>query len=144
MASSAEWLRGRGIGRERLAGHLTQFLEGYGFRVERTDSTEPAETRVAGDLQRPNPSVPASGRHFEFRLSPTSGGCAVDWIAPMSVEVADRGRFDRLVRELQQHLERIVATESHGTAKLSASPTGRRPWDAPGGPGEPSASAPTP
>ena len=142
MAASAEWLRGRGIGRERLAGHLSQFLEEYGFRVEKTESLEPAETRVSGELQRANPSVPASGRRFEFRIYPTSGGCAVDWLAPVAVEAADRGRFDRLVRELQQHLERSVSTESHGTAKISAPPGNRKPWD-PSTPGPGPSGAPS-
>lgn len=133
--NGSEWLRGRGIGRERLAGHLGDFLQGYGFRVERTDRTEPPETRVAAELARANPSVPAAAHRFEFRLFPTSGGCAVEWIAPREVPAAERGRFDRLVREIQQHLERIVATESHGTAKLSAPPQGARPWEtAPAGP----------
>lgn len=126
---SAEWLRGRGIGRERLAGHLGLFLEGYGYQVERTESTDPAETRLTGELKKTNPSVPPSGRRFEFRLYPTSGGCAVDWIAPLVIEPGDRTRFERLVREIQQHLERVVSTESHGTAKVAPLPGARRPWE---------------
>ncbi|MCI4366488.1 MAG: hypothetical protein L3K08_01920 [Thermoplasmata archaeon] len=127
--STVDWVRGRGIGRERLAGHIGDFLTGYGFTIDRSESTEPPETRVKADLAKMNPSVPESGRHFEFRLYPNSGGCAIEWVSPLEVPTTDRSRFDRLARELQQYLERIVSTESHGTAKLSTPPGGRRPWD---------------
>ena len=137
---TGDWVRGRGIGRERLAGHIGDFLTGYGFTVDRAESTEPPESRVTADLARMNPSVPDSGKHFEFRLYPNSGGCAIEWVSPLDIPAKDRSRFDRLARELQQYLERIVSTESHGTAKISTPPGGRRPWDGPAGNTAPGAS----
>jgi hypothetical protein len=137
--SSGDWVRGRGIGRERLAGHIGEFLTGYGFTVERTESTDPPESRVTATLVKMNPSVPESGRRFEFRLYPNSGGCAIEWVFPLDIPPAERSRFDRLARELQQFLERIVSTESHGTAKLSVPPGGRRPWEGPAPPTAPGA-----
>ena len=132
MGDSTEWLRGRGIGRERLAGHLGEFLESNGFRVDRNESTEPPETSVKAELHRMNPAVPEGGKLLEFRLSPTSGGCAVWWVAPISISEADRARFLRLVRELHQHVERAVSTESHGTAKITRAPGSPLPWEVAG------------
>jgi hypothetical protein len=133
--SSVDWVRGRGIGRERLAGHIGDFLSGYGFKIDRSESTDPPESRVRAELLKMNPSVPESGR--EFRLYPNSGGCAIEWVSPLEIPAPDRSRFDRLARELQQYLERIVSTESHGTAKISTPPGGRRPWDGAAPPANP-------
>ena len=56
---NGDWLRVRGIGRERFAGHLAEYLTTLGYAVERSESTDPAESRVAGRLtlsQSPLPS----------------------------------------------------------------------------------------
>ncbi|HEV2520673.1 MAG TPA: hypothetical protein VGX00_08715 [Thermoplasmata archaeon] len=129
MDAETEWLRVRGMGRERFAGHLADYLTGIGYSVERIESAEPAETRVVAHLARMNPAIPSGGRELSFRLFPTSGGAAVGWIAPRSVPPEERGRFDRLVREIVAHLERTVLTESHATAKVSRPADVRLPWE---------------
>jgi hypothetical protein len=130
VAAEAEWLRVRGIGRERFAGTLADYLGAIGYTVERSESTEPAETRLSARLTRSNPAVPASAHALAFRLYPTSGGAALAWVSPTEVVAAERARFDRLVRELVAHLERTVLTESHATAKVSRAPDARLPWEA--------------
>ena len=130
MDAESEWLRVRGMGRERFAGHLSDYLTGIGYTVERTESTEPAETNIVAKLARMNPAIPSAGSELRFRLYPTSGGAAVGWVAPRSVPDAERGRFDRMVREIFAHLERAVLTESHATAKVSRAPDARLPWEA--------------
>lgn len=132
MPGEAEWLRVRGMGRERFAGYLGDFLASLGYRVDRTDSTEPSESRVHAELARMNPAVPDGARELSFRLYPTSGGAAVAWVGPTSVPTADRPRLDRLVREMVAHLERAVATETHATAKVTRAPDLRLPWEAGG------------
>src|SRR5271169_1462578 len=134
MAANIDWLRGRGIGRERLAGHLGEFLTSNGYEVARSESEAPPATVVRAELKRTNPAVPPGARSLEFYLTPTSGGCAVAWVAPVIVEDGERARFDRLVRELMQYVERAVSTESHGTAKLSRAPASRLPWESPQAP----------
>jgi hypothetical protein len=131
MAEALDWVRVRGMGRERFAGYLVDYLGTIGYEVERIDSTEPAETRVVATLKRMNPAVPESARELKFRLTPTSGGAAVVWEHPASVTDGDRGRLDRLVREMQAHLERAVLTESHATAKVVLAPIPKLPWNAP-------------
>jgi hypothetical protein len=130
MAGNIDWLRGRGIGRERLAGHLGEFLTANGFELQRSETEEPPATELRAVLKRMNPAVPPSAQRFAFRITPTSGGCALAWIEPERVEEADRARADRFVRELVQHLERSVSTESHGTAKVSRTPGFRLPFEA--------------
>jgi hypothetical protein len=130
MAEPTDWIRVRGMGRERFAGYLSEYLTALGYSVERSESTDPAETRVAATLQRMNPAIPESARVLSFRLTPTSGGAAVVWEAPTSVPDADRPRLDRMVREFVQHLERAVLTESHATAKVVPPPSPRLPWTA--------------
>ncbi len=125
-----EWLRGRGIGRERLAGHIGDFLAANGFKVDRSESPTEAETTVRAELARMNPAVPEGGKRIEVRLVPTSGGCAVFWRTPLSVTDADRAKLDRLLKELLQQVERSVTTGSHGTAKISRPPGARMPWEA--------------
>ena len=132
MAGDNEWLRVRGMGRERFAGHLAEYLGTIGYAVERTDSTEPSESRLAAELTRMNPAVPVAAKSLRFTIVPTSGGAAVMWNAPVEVPVAERGRLDRLVREIAQHLERAVLTESHATARVSRAPDLRLPWESPG------------
>ena len=136
MAESKDWLRVRGIGRERFAGYLAGFLESAGFTVERSDSTEPAESRVRGHLARMNPAVPAGAVDVAFRIYPTSGGAAAEWTAPVSLPAGEVGRMDRFVREFVAHLERAVLTESHATAKVTPVPGARYPWS--GGAAQPS------
>jgi hypothetical protein len=128
MAENRDWLRVRGMGRERFAGYLVDYLGTLGFTVERTDSVEPAETVLVARLVRMNPAVPGSAKELRFRLYPTAGGSAVVWVGPADIVEADRIRLDRLVRELQAHLERAVLTESHATAKVSPAPSPRLPW----------------
>ena len=129
MAESNDWLRVRGIGRERFAGYLAEFLETAGFEVQRTDTTDPAESRINARLVRMNPAVPDGGRELGFRVYPTGGGAAATWIRPTQMPSGDRARMDRFVREFVAHVERSVMTESHATAKVSRVPTSRSPWD---------------
>ncbi|MHB1435611.1 MAG: hypothetical protein ACYCPN_06795 [Thermoplasmata archaeon] len=72
--------------------------------------------------------MPASAGELEFRFYPTSGGAAVVWELPRTVADADRGRLDRLVREIATHLERAISTESHATAKLIRPSDPHLPW----------------
>ncbi len=139
MAAEFEWLRGRGIGRERLGGTLADYLATLGYAVEREEKQEPAETRITARLAKPNPAVPTVGRELSFRLYPTSGGSAIAWTGPTEIPAAERGRFDRLVREIVQHVERTVLTESHATAKVSRPPGVRLPWEGPPPPAVPPA-----
>ncbi len=126
--SNGDWLRVRGIGRERFAGYLADYLGSIGYTVERSESTEPLESRLVGRLERMNPAVPPSANALEFRLYPTSGGAALVWTAPTEVAGADRSRMDRLVREMQTHLERVVHSESHATAKVVRPTESHLPW----------------
>jgi hypothetical protein len=128
MAESNDWVRVRGMGRERFAGYLADYLTSIGYDVQRSESTEPAESRVSAQLTRMNPALPESARALSFRLTPTSGGAAVVWETPTEVPASDRPRFDRMVREFVAHLERAVLTESHATAKVVPPPNPRLPW----------------
>lgn len=130
MGEAADWLRVRGIGRERFAGYLAEFLESSGFAVERTDSGEPAETAVVGRLARTNPAVPDGGREVAFRIYPTSGGAAAEWSRPTTLPGTERERMDRFAREFVAHVERAVMTGSHATAKVTRAPGAHYPWDA--------------
>lgn len=139
MPADTEWLRVRGMGRERFAGHLADYLETLGYSVERSESGEPAFSWVAAHLLKRNPAVPEGAKELKFRLFPTSGGAAIAWVEPVSVPEADRPRLERLVREIMLHLERTVLTESHATAKVSKAPDVRLPWQgAPPSTGAPS------
>ena len=129
MAEPTDWLRVRGMGRERFAGYLAEFLATAGFTVERTELADPPESRVGARLKRMNPAVPDSAAELAFRIYPTSGGAAVEWVRPAAVPDADRSRMDRFVREFALHVERAVLTESHATAKVSRAPNARLPWE---------------
>jgi hypothetical protein len=131
MAENRDWLRVRGMGRERFAGYLAEYLGTLGYTVERTDSVDPAETQLSASLTKMNPAVPGSAKELRFRLYPTAGGSAVVWVGPTEIIEADRVRLERLVRELQAHLERAILTESHATAKIAPPPSPRLPWQAP-------------
>jgi len=125
---NGDWLRVRGIGRERFGGYLADYLTSLGYAVERTETTEPAESRVKGRLERMNPAVPPSAKELEFRFYPTSGGAALVWETPTAIPAEELARMDRLVREMTAHLERTVATESHATAKVVRPSDPRLPW----------------
>jgi hypothetical protein len=127
---NGDWLRVRGIGRERFASYLADYLGTLGYTVERSEATEGSESRVRGHLERMNPAVPPAAASLEFRFYPTSGGAAVVWEAPVEVPSAERPRMDRLVREISSHLERAIATESHATAKIVRPSDPHLPWSA--------------
>jgi hypothetical protein len=129
--ANGDWLRVRGIGRERFAGYLAEYLTELGYAVEREESTEPMVTRVRGQLGRMNPAVPPSASALAFRLYPTSGGAALVWEAPVEIPEPERPRMDRLVREILAHLERSIATESHATAKVVRPTEPKLPWAVP-------------
>ncbi len=131
MSEHAEWIRARGIGRERFAAYLADYLTEQGYVVEREEIADPASSVVRGELKRMNPAVPGSLKRVTIRFSPTSGGAAGAWEAPVEVVDTERTATDRFVRELILHLERTVRTESHGTAKVQLVPTSRLPWQAP-------------
>jgi hypothetical protein len=129
---NGDWLRARGIGRERFAGYLADYLGSIGYRVERRDASDPMESYVKGELQKMSPAVPPAAHSLAFRLYPTSGGAAVVWQAPTEVPTDQKSRMDRLVREMESHLERAVHTESHATAKVVRPPSPHLPWTTPG------------
>ncbi|MGA7649552.1 MAG: hypothetical protein WBW40_02435, partial [Thermoplasmata archaeon] len=120
--------RVRGIGRERFATYLADFLGTIGYTVERSETSEPSESRVKGRLEKMNPAVPPAASALEFRFYPTSGGAALVWERPTEVPAEERPRMDRLVREIVTHLERAIATESHATAKVLRPAESRLPW----------------
>ena len=126
--SNGDWLRVRGIGRERFATYLVEYLGTLGYTVERTDAAESSESCVKGRLDRMNPAVPPAASALEFRLYPTAGGAALVWEFPTEVPAEERPRMDRLVREISSHLERAIATESHATAKVVRPAEPRLPW----------------
>jgi hypothetical protein len=125
---NGDWLRVRGIGRERFATYLADFLGTIGYTVERSETSEPSESRVKGRLEKVNPAVPPAASALEFRFYPTSGGAALVWEVPTEVPAEQRPRMDRLVREIVSHLERAIATESHATAKVLRPAESRLPW----------------
>lgn len=128
MAEAADWLRVRGIGRERFVGYIADYLSDIGFTVEKVETAEPAGTQISGSLARMNPAVPDGLRKLRFRVAPTSGGAAIYWEAPSALPPSDLARADRFSRELETHLGRAVSTESHGTAKVVRSPVAQLPW----------------
>ncbi|MGA7923496.1 MAG: hypothetical protein WCA77_05925 [Thermoplasmata archaeon] len=121
-------MRARGIGRERFAAYLSDYLVTLGYDVERSETQEPVESVLTARLIRMNPSVPGCATHLKFRLYPTSGGAAAVWVAPNEIPEAERTRMGRLVREMVTYLERTVATESHATAKVAPPPGTQLPW----------------
>jgi hypothetical protein len=125
---NGDWLRARGIGRERFAGYVGDYLASVGYSVERSEATEPVETRIACRLQKMNPALPPAANALQFRLYPTSGGAALVWEAPTDVPEDQRSRMDRFVREIEGHLTRAVATESHATAKVVRPADPHLPW----------------
>ncbi len=137
MAGNGDWLRVRGIGRERFATYLAEYLSALGYAVEREESAEPSESRVRGRLERTNPAVPPAASSLSFRLYPTSGGAALVWESPTEISDGELPRMDRLVREMTSHLERAIATESHATAKVVRPPESHLPWGRSAAPGEP-------
>ncbi len=128
---NGDWLRVRGIGRERFAGYLGDYLATLGYSVRKDDLAASNESRLTGRLERPNPAVPTAAASLEFRFYPTSGGAAVVWEAPLEMPSDERGRMDRLVREISSHLERAISTESHAAAKVIRPSGSRLPWQPP-------------
>jgi hypothetical protein len=125
---NGDWLRVRGIGRERFAGYLADYLATLGYSVDREESTTAPESRIRGRLGRPNPAVPDGASLLTFRFYPTSGGAALVWEGPTEIPSGELPRMDRLVRELSSHLERAIATESHATAKVVRPAEPHLPW----------------
>jgi hypothetical protein len=142
---NGDWLRARGIGRERFVGYVADYLTSIGYDVEKRESTEPLESYLTAKLTKMNPAVPPAAYEMSYRFYPTSGGAALVWETPTTIPVDERARMDRLVREMTLHLERAIATESHATAKVTRPTDARLPWEngghpaAPGGSGAPSA-----
>lgn len=85
---------------------------------------------MTGRLERPNPALPPAASALAFRFYPTSGGAAVVWESPEIMPEDQRGRMDRLVRELASHLERAISTESHAAAKVIRPSSSKLPWQA--------------
>lgn len=133
MESSPQgWLRIRGVGRERLARYLNEYLTSAGFAVEETTIAPNGgvASQVKAHLSKPNPAVPPSLIDLTFRLDPTGGGAVILWELPTSlVHEADRTRALRFATELVTHLERLVATESRGTAKIIRDKVLKLPFD---------------
>lgn len=125
---NGDWLRVRGIGRERFTTYLADYLGSLGYTVDRQETVEPAESRLKGRLDRMNPAVPSGAREVAFRFYPTSGGAACVWEGPTALPADERARMDRLVREMTSHLERAIATESHATAKVIRPAVPQLPW----------------
>lgn len=140
--SNGDWLRARGIGRERFAGYLADYLGTIGYAVERSETTEPSLSRLRGRLEKMNPAVPPVAKELSFRLYPTSGGAALVWETPLEIPADERARMDRLVAEISSHLIRAVATESHATAKIVTPSDSRLPWHSNGGTAAPAAANP--
>jgi hypothetical protein len=128
MSEPTEWLRARGVGRERIAAYLADYLTGLGYVVERQETEEPARSVVSGELKRMNPAVPSAMHKLRLAFVPTSGGAAGSWEDPTEVPSGEAIAVDRFLRELLLHLERTVRTESHGTAKVQTAPGARLPW----------------
>jgi|HubBroStandDraft_1064217.scaffolds.fasta_scaffold01073_8 hypothetical protein len=125
---NGDWLRVRGIGRERFAGYLADYLGTIGYAVERSETSEPSLSRVKGHLEKMNPAVPPVANDLAFRFYPTSGGAALVWETPVEIPADQKARMDRLVAEISSHLIRAVATESHATAKVLTPTDSRLPW----------------
>jgi hypothetical protein len=129
VEGNGDWLRARGIGRERFAAYVGDYLTSVGYAVERAETSEPVETRMRCRLERMNPALPPSASALEFRFYPTSGGAALVWEVPTDVPGDERSRMDRFVREMEGHLTRAVATESHATAKVVRPADPHLPWN---------------
>ncbi|HTW40134.1 MAG TPA: hypothetical protein VMF04_04685 [Thermoplasmata archaeon] len=142
VEGNGDWLRVRGIGRERFAGYLADYLGTIGYAVERTESTEPSLSHVKGRLEKMNPAVPPVAKDLAFRFYPTSGGAALVWESPVEIPGDQKARMDRLVAEISSHLTRAVATESHATAKVLTPSDSRLPWQGNGRAAPESAAAP--
>jgi hypothetical protein len=115
------WLRCRGLGRERLVRHLSDYLGTLGFVSEEKQHEEGGRNSslMASKLSRANPSVPLALERLEFRILSTGGGCLLYWDFPKRIEPGvDSAKVRRFVEEAFSHLERAVSTGSHGMAKI--------------------------
>ncbi len=126
---NVDWLRVRGLGRERFATYVSDYLTTIGYTVEKDAAAPANESRFSAHLERTNPAVPPGAAQLSFRVYPTSGGAALVWETPTEIKEEERGRMDRLVREITSHLERAISTESHATAKVLKPSTSRLPWE---------------
>src|SRR5215472_736889 len=99
MSEHAEWIRARGIGRERFAAYFADYLTELGYAVDRKEEEEPASSVVSGELKKMNPAVPAALRTIQVRFTPTSGGAAAQWERPSEGASTEKGSMDRFVRE---------------------------------------------
>ncbi len=116
-----DWLRVRGVGRERLGRYLAEFLGESGYAV--TEGEEPVAEgpsfKVSGTLKHPHHAIPPALTSLTVRFLPTSGGCQAVWEAPVDpVEGPDRARAERFVAEILARLDQRVATETRGTSRL--------------------------
>ena len=129
MAAESEWLRVRGIGRERFAGNLADYLTGIGYTVERTrvDRTARRASLVA-QLTRMNPAVPEERARAALPPLPDQrrrrgrlGGAA-------EVPGADRRRLDRMVREIYGRTSSARSSRRATRRRRSPPPQARLPW----------------
>lgn len=134
---TTEWLRAQGLGRERLATYVAEYLRGRGYAVEIIE--DGGTSRLSAHVERPHPSVPPALADLRFSLVPSAGGSILSWDAPETVPSSELPRADRLAHELEQHLIRIASTQSHGVARLRPSLNAAAPWRRPR-PDAPSAS----
>lgn len=119
---NAGWLRVRGIGRERLARYVSEFLTGAGYRVEESADLQGGQptSHLVADIARPNPAVPSSFNHLEFRTSPTTAGSALGWEEPRALaNDTERSRALRFATELLSNIEQRVALESRSPGRVT-------------------------
>gem|GEM_PF-389561 len=116
------WIRVRGVGRERLARYASEFLVASGFEVRTVEETEGpvAVHRLSARLSKTSPSVPLSLSEIILVFSPAAGGSEVRWESPHDLRSEDdRPRALRFVTEFLSFLERLVATETRATGKVT-------------------------
>ena len=116
-----DWLRVRGVGRERLGRYLAEFLEESGYTVREMEEPVGATPsfKVSATLKHPHHAIPAVLSALAVRFLPTSGGCQAVWESPVTpVEGPDRARAERFVAEILARLDQRVATETRGTSRL--------------------------
>ena len=126
------WLRVRGVGRERVARYLGEFLTGAGYTVEdqQDGGSEASRSVIQATLTKANPAVVPFLVQIRLSVSPTAGGALITWESPRSAPPeAERPRAIRFLHEFLTHVERIIATESRGTAKVTRSTPHGLPFD---------------
>jgi hypothetical protein len=126
-----DWLRVRGVGRERLGRYLAEFLEESGYAV--TELEEPLgptpSFKVTATLRRPHHAIPPALGTITVRFLPTAGGCQAVWEGPVATLAgSDRARAERFVAEILARLDQRVATETRGTSRLVRERPGTPPF----------------